>query len=64
MLFSTMIITQLNLYKNVCFFKYAHNSGPKGSADLILRAFDVKFQDKNEGMPPGPVDFQKKVFID
>ena len=44
-----MVIIQFNLYKNECFY---HNSGPRGSPDMIWSAFDVKFHDKNEGMPP------------
>ena len=47
-----MGITQFNLNKNICFYKYAHNSGPKGSPDMILSAFDMTFHDKNEGIPP------------
>ena len=34
-----MVMTQLNLYKNICFYKYAHNSGPKVSPGMILQAF-------------------------
>ena len=37
----------------ICFYKYAHNSIPRGAPDMSLSAFDVKFHDKNEGMPPG-----------
>ena len=47
-----MGLTQFNLSENICFYKYAHNSGPKGSPDMVLNAFDMKFNDKNEGMPP------------
>ena len=47
-----MVMTQFNLYKNLYFYKYAHNSGPKVSPDLILHAFDLKFHDYNVGMPP------------
>ena len=44
-----MVITQFNLNKHIRFYKYAHNSGPKGSPDMILSAFDVKFNEtKNE----------------
>ena len=28
------------------FYKNGHNSGPSGSPDMILTAFDVKFQEK------------------
>ena len=45
MLFSTMVIAQFNLYTNICFQKYAYNLGPKGSPDMILSAFHVKFHD-------------------
>ena len=48
-----MVITYSDLFQNIRFYKYAHNSGPKGSPDMIFSAFDVKFHDKNEGMPPG-----------
>ena len=32
---------------------------PEGSPDMILTAFDVKFQRKKMRYPPGPVDPQK-----
>ena len=32
--------------------EYAHISGHKRSPSMILIAFDLKFQDKNKGMPP------------
>ena len=34
-----MVITQLNIYRNICFYKYDYNSGPKRPADMILNAF-------------------------
>ena len=46
-----MGLTQFNLSKNVCFYKYAHNSGPMGSPDMILPAFDVKFQETKDELP-------------
>ena len=33
-----MVITQLNRYTNICFYKYAHNSGLTGSPDMTLCA--------------------------
>ena len=47
-----MVVTQFKLYTNVYLYEYAHNSDPKGSPDMILNAFDVKFHNKNEGTPP------------
>ena len=44
--------TQFNLSKNICFYKYAHNSGARGSPDMILTAFDMKFQEKKDELPP------------
>ena len=52
MLFSTMVVTQFSLYTNVCFYKYGHFSGPRGSPDMILSAFDVKFHEKEDEIPP------------
>ena len=50
-------------YKNVCFYEYGHNSGPRGSPDMILTAFDVKFHEKKKELPPRacrpPKKFQK-----
>ena len=47
-----MVINQSNLYTAVCFYKYAHNSGPKGSPEMILIAFHVKFHAWKNGIPP------------
>ena len=47
-----MGLTQNVLSKNVCFYKYAHNSGPRGSPDMILIAFDVKVHEKKDEIPP------------
>ena len=47
-----MGLTQFNLSKNVGFYKYAHNSGPRRSPDMILTAFDVKFHEKKDEIPP------------
>ena len=30
------------------FYKIGHNSGPRGSPDMILTAFDVKFHKKKD----------------
>ena len=34
------------------FYKIGHNSGPRGSPDMILTAFDVKFNKKKVEIPP------------
>ena len=34
------------------FYKIGHNSGPRGSPDMILTAFDVKFNEKKYEIPP------------
>ena len=47
-----MGLTQNVLSKNVCFYKYAHNSVPRWSPDMILIAFDGKFQEKKDEIPP------------
>ena len=56
-----MVITQFNLCTNICFYKYAHNSSPKGSPDMIVSAFDVKFYIKAEGMPPKACRTSKQI---
>ena len=40
-LFPTVGITQINLYTNVIFYNYGHNSGQKCIPDMILTAFDI-----------------------
>ena len=35
-------ITQSDLCKKNMFYKYTHISGPKGSPDILLTAFDIK----------------------
>ena len=47
-----MGLTQNVPSTNICFYKYAHNSGPRGSPDMILTAFDVKFDEKKDEIPP------------
>ena len=47
-----MSLNEFNLSTNVCFYKYAHNSGTRGSPDMILTAFDVKFNEKQNELPP------------
>ena len=47
-----MGLTQFNLSKNICFYKYVHNSGPRGSPDMILTAFDVTIHEKKDELPP------------
>ena len=49
---STVVVTQFNLYKDICSYKYSHTSGPKGSPDMIMSAFGVKFYEKKDEMPP------------
>ena len=34
------------------FYKIGHNSSPRGSPDMILTAFDVKFHEKKDEIPP------------
>ena len=47
-----MVVTQVNLYKNICFYKYAHDLGPEGSPDVILIAFHLRFHACKNGIPP------------
>ena len=56
-------LTQNVLSKNIyiCFYKYAHNSGQKGSPDMILTAFNMKFDETKDGMPPGACRPLKKL---
>ena len=56
-----MGLTQFNLSKNLCFYKYAHNSGPRDSPDMILSAFYVKFHEKKDEIPPEAWDPQHKI---
>ena len=42
------------------FYKYAHILGPKGSPDMIPSAFDVKFDEKKDEIPPGACRPSKK----
>ena len=56
-----MGLTQSVLDKNTCFYKYAHNSGPRGSPDMILTAFDVKFHEKKDELPPEAWNPQTKI---
>ena len=39
--------------KKLCFYKSAHDSGPRGSPDMILSAFCVKFHEKKDELTPG-----------
>ena len=56
-----MGLTQGVLDKNICFYKYAHNSGPRRSPDMILTAFDVKFHEKKDELPPEAWNPQTKI---
>ena len=50
---STMGITQLNLYKMYVFINMVITRAQNGSPDLILTAFDGKFHEKKDEIPPG-----------
>ena len=56
-----MVITQHDLFENECFHKYAHNSGPRGSPDIIMTAFDVKFDEETDEVPPEAWNPQTKI---
>ena len=56
-----MIITQFNLYKITCFYKYAHYSVLEGFPDMIVSAIDTKFHDKNKGMPSRACRLPKNI---
>ena len=47
-----MGITQSDLFKNIDFYKYAHNSGSRLSPEMILSAFDEKLDEKKDEIPP------------
>ena len=49
-----MGLTQSVLSKNICFYKYADNSGPNGSPDRILTTFYVKLHEKQMSYLPRP----------
>ena len=49
------------LGKMTCFSKYAHISCPKGSPDMILTAFDMKFHEKKDELPPEACRVLKKL---
>ena len=61
MFFLTMGLTQSVLGKNI--EKYVHNSGHRGSPDMILSAFDMKFNETKDEISPRacrrPNKFQK-----
>ena len=56
-----MVITQFDVYQNISFYTHAHNSGPKGSPDMILNAFNMKFDDKIKELPPKACRPQNKI---
>ena len=56
-----MGLTQSVLGKNICFYKYAHNLGTRGSPDMILTRFDVKFHEKQNELPPRACSPLKKL---
>ena len=43
------------------FYKYAHILDPKGSPDMILSAFDIKFDEKKDEIPPRACRPSKKL---
>jgi hypothetical protein len=42
----------LHIAAKKLFYKIGHNSGPRGSPDMILAAFDGKFHEKKDEIPP------------
>ena len=48
-----MGITQFNLYKMYAFINMVITRVKNGSPDMILTAFDGKFDEKNDEIPPG-----------
>ena len=56
-----MVITQSDLRQKHMFYKYAHIAGSKGSSDMILSAFHLKFITKPRGYLPGPIDPPNKI---
>ena len=39
-------------WQTYMFYKHVHNSGSKGSPDMILSAFYVKFHETKNDLPP------------
>ena len=56
-----MGLTQSVLGNNICFYEYAHNSGPRGSPDMILTPFDVKFHETKDELPPEAWNPQQQI---
>ena len=56
-----MGLTQNVPSTNICFYKYADNSGLRVSPDMILTAFDVKFHAKKNVLPPRACRPSKKL---
>ena len=56
-----MVINQRHLFKNIRFYKSAHNLGPRRSPDMILTPFDVKFHEKKDAIPPGACRLSKRL---
>ena len=56
-----MGLTQLKLSQNTCFYKYAHNSGSRGSPDMILITFYVKCHEEKDELPPEAWNPQIKI---
>ena len=44
--------TQIQPFQKSTFYKYAHKTGTRGSPDMLLSAFDVKFHEKKDEIPP------------
>ena len=51
-MFQLVRITAYYCKQKHMFYKIGHNSGPRGSPDMILTAFDVKFHKKKDEIPP------------
>ena len=47
-----MGLSQNVLSNNICLYKFAHKSGPRGFPDMSLSAFCVKFNEKKVEVPP------------
>ena len=55
-----MVSTQSVLSKNTCFYKYAHNLGPKGAPDMILTHSTWNFMRKEISYLPRPETHKTK----
>ena len=53
-----MGINQFNLYKMYVFINMVITRETNGSSDMILTAFEGKFDEKKDEIPPGAVDLR------